>query len=274
MWVLFLLVACAAAVASAARLIHAAATASRVPGRAAGAVFGAADRDTELPGPAAVSVYEAAFLAGGPRRVADLTLLSLARQRRLLLAHTGWATVVDPDGGDDLERSVITAIGPDGQSRVSAVRTALVAAEAVRALADRLVAAGLAVPSTAVTNIATAVRQAQFAGLLVLVTGAVSVFMLPPDTGAAPVVAWFALPLVLVTGALAIAQLEMRTSSLWASPAGMRLLGRIAADSASRSGEGSGGLTAFAVRGPAALKDPELRAALQGGGDVRPRTER
>ncbi|MFG2193377.1 TIGR04222 domain-containing membrane protein [Streptomyces sp. NPDC048639] len=273
MWVLFLLVACAAAVASAVRLVGAAATASRRPGRAAGAVFTAADHDTELPTPAAVSVYEAAFLAGGPRRVADLTLLSLARQRRLLLAHTGWATVVDPDGGDELERSVITAIGPDGQSRVSAIRTAVGAAEAVRSLADRLVAAGLAVPSTAVTNIATAVRQGQFAALLVVLTGTVSLFMLPPEAGAAPVVAWFALPLALISGALAIAHLEMRTSSLWASPAGMRLLGRIAADSVGRSGDGASGLTAFAVRGPAALKDPELRAALQGGGDVRPRPE-
>ncbi|MGW2560672.1 FHA domain-containing protein, partial [Streptomyces sp. NPDC001514] len=33
---------------------------------------------------------------------------------RLLLAHTGWATVVDPEGVDDLERSVIRAIGPQG----------------------------------------------------------------------------------------------------------------------------------------------------------------
>ena len=47
----------------------------------------------------ALTLYEAAFLSGGPARVADLTLVAMARQRRLLLAHTGWATVVDPAGG-------------------------------------------------------------------------------------------------------------------------------------------------------------------------------
>lgn len=46
-----------------------------------------------------LTLYEAAFLSGGPARVADLTLVSMARQRRLLLAHTGWATVVDPAAG-------------------------------------------------------------------------------------------------------------------------------------------------------------------------------
>lgn len=46
-----------------------------------------------------LTLYEAAFLSGGPARVADVTLVSMARQRRLLLAHTGWATVVDPWGG-------------------------------------------------------------------------------------------------------------------------------------------------------------------------------
>ena len=54
-----------------------------------------------------LTLYEAAFLSGGPARVADLTLVSMARQRRLLLAHTGWATVVDPRGRDEMERSVI-----------------------------------------------------------------------------------------------------------------------------------------------------------------------
>ncbi|BFO16509.1 hypothetical protein SHKM778_28970 [Streptomyces sp. KM77-8] len=63
-----------------------------------------------------LTLYEAAFLSGGPARVADVTLVAMARQRRLLLAHTGWATVVDPHGRDEVERSVIGAIGPQGQS--------------------------------------------------------------------------------------------------------------------------------------------------------------
>ncbi|EYT83223.1 membrane protein, partial [Streptomyces sp. Tu 6176] len=66
-----------------------------------------------------LTLYEAAFLSGGPARVADVTLVAMARERRLLLAHTGWATVVDPCGRDEMERSVIGAIGPEGQSRIA-----------------------------------------------------------------------------------------------------------------------------------------------------------
>ncbi|NEC29648.1 TIGR04222 domain-containing membrane protein, partial [Streptomyces sp. SID8111] len=79
------------------------------------------------------------------------TTVAMARQRRLLLAHTGWATVVDPRGRDDMERSVIGAIGPEGQSPIAPVRDAAATAEPVRGIADRLVGAGLAVPDTAAT---------------------------------------------------------------------------------------------------------------------------
>ncbi|MEU5246692.1 TIGR04222 domain-containing membrane protein, partial [Streptomyces asoensis] len=77
-----------------------------------------------------LTLYEAAFLSGGPGRVADLTMVSMARQRRLLLARTGWATVVDPRGRDEMERSVIGAIGPAGQSRIGTARAAAAAAVA------------------------------------------------------------------------------------------------------------------------------------------------
>ncbi|EFL22598.1 putative integral membrane protein, partial [Streptomyces himastatinicus ATCC 53653] len=115
LWVLFLLVAWGSAVVSCTRLCLAAVAAAQPMEAAAG----------PRPEGRALSLYEAAFLAGGPRRVADLALVSMARERRLLLAHTGWVTVVDPDGRDDLERSVIAAIGPRGQSPVPPVRTAL-----------------------------------------------------------------------------------------------------------------------------------------------------
>lgn len=80
-----------------------------------------------------LTLYKAAFLSGGPRRVADLTLVSMAHAARLLLAHTGWATVVDPDGRDEMERAVIGAIGPEGQQRIAPVRAAAATAETVRA---------------------------------------------------------------------------------------------------------------------------------------------
>ncbi|MDX3231427.1 TIGR04222 domain-containing membrane protein [Streptomyces sp. ME19-01-6] len=259
LWLLFLLVACAAAVAAA-----------REP-EGAGA------------GRGALSLYEAAFLSGGPQRVGDLALVVMDRQRRLLLAHTGWVTVVDPDGRDELERSVISAIGPHGQSPVPAVRSALASAAPVRALADRLVTAGLAVPAAARTNVAAAVRHVRAAVGLVLLMGAAALLIVPPESGRGQAAAWFTLPLLLTLSCLAIARVEVHPYTRWASPAGQKLLGRIETPRprpgrpARRADERGGGvaggcgrdaadaeiLTALALHGASALPDPALRAAFK-----------
>ncbi|MFI1962748.1 TIGR04222 domain-containing membrane protein [Streptomyces pathocidini] len=265
MWVLLLLVGSTAVIAASARLCHAVVLACLAPERTPGAKNGTARR-----GHFSLSLYEAAFLAGGPRRVADLALVSMAGQRRLLLAHTGWATVVDPEGRDEVERSVIRAIGPDGQSRIPAVRATLTAADAVRSLADRLVAAGLAVPPPAVANLAAAIRQVQLAGVLALLCGFAALATLPAEGDAGPVAAWFALPLALVTGCLAITHAELHPTTRWASPAGQHLLGRLAATpprpcapgqrdtaAAARTNTPTAPADPAAATGPAAPIDPD-----------------
>lgn len=209
-----------------------------------------------------LTLYEAAFLSGGPARVADLTLVSMARQRRLLLAHTGWATVVDPRGRDEMERSVIGAIGPEGQNRIEPVRSAAADAEAVRSLADGLVRAGLAVPDGARTTVASGVRQVRAAALAVLALGATALLMpAQPELPRGLVALWFALPLTLALSCLAIARVEVHPYSRWASPAGQRLLGALP-----RRSDGTGDdrtyLTSVAVRGIRAVGEPELRAAF------------
>ncbi|MFI9545652.1 TIGR04222 domain-containing membrane protein [Streptomyces sp. NPDC052016] len=209
-----------------------------------------------------LTLYEAAFLSGGPRRVADLTLVSMARERRLLLAHTGWATVVDPRGRDEMERSVIGAIGPEGQSRIAPVRAAAAAADAVRGLADRLVGAGLAVPDGARTTVAAGVRQVRGAAVTVLALGTVALLMPASlDVPRTLVALWFALPLALTLSCLAIARIEVHPYSRWASPAGQRLVGALA-----RHADGAGDdrtyLTSVAVRGIRAVGEPDLRAAF------------
>ncbi|MFI1732833.1 TIGR04222 domain-containing membrane protein [Streptomyces acidicola] len=209
-----------------------------------------------------LTLYEAAFLSGGPARVAELTLVAMARQRRLLLAHTGWATVVDPDGRDDMERSVIGAIGPEGQSRIAPVRQSAAAAESVRQLADRLVAAGLAVPDGTRTTVAEAVRQVRGSALLVSALGTVALLMPAHDSAVDPVLValWFALPLILSLSCLAIARVEVHPYSRWASPAGQRLLAAL-----TRHTEGDDDrtyLTSVAVRGVRAAGEPEVRAAF------------
>ncbi|MFE4450308.1 TIGR04222 domain-containing membrane protein [Streptomyces sp. NPDC056796] len=252
LWVLLLLVAWGAAAVSCIRLCLVTA--------------GAVRRD---PGPARAPVtpeltlYETAFLAGGPQRVADLALVSMHLRHRLLLARTGWATVVDPEGRDEVERTVIRVIGPEGQSRIAPTRAAAAAAEAVRSLADRLVAAGLAVPQGTRTSLESAVRAVRGTAVLVVVLAAASALMPGQETGyAGPVAAWFGLPLVLTLGCLAIARVENHPSSPWASPSGQRWLDSLPAPV---HGADRDLLAAVAVRGVGALKDPDLRAAMLGG---------
>ncbi|MFJ4713989.1 TIGR04222 domain-containing membrane protein [Streptomyces sp. NPDC088785] len=250
-WVLFLLLACAAAVASCARLCLTAVRAAA--GERAGDPAGAGARvlpEREL------SLYETAFLAGGPGRVVDVTLVSMARARRLLLAHTGWVTVIDPVAGDAMERAVLGVIGPAGQTRTAPLRTATAAGDAVRALADGLVAAGLAVPDAVRVPFTGAVRQVRAAAVAVVVLGALATCT--PSGGAqpprTPVALWFALPLLLTLGCLVIARIEARAQLDRASPAGRRLLAARAA--------ACDGLFAVAVRGLRAVDDPGLRSAL------------
>ncbi|MFI9599466.1 TIGR04222 domain-containing membrane protein [Streptomyces sp. NPDC052043] len=247
-WVLLLLLAWAFAGTACTRLCLASVRAAAVDGDAG------QERDLTL--------YEAAFLSGGPARVADLTLVSMARQRRLLLAHTGWATVVDPRGRDEMERSVIGAIGPEGQSRIAPVRTAAATADAVRGLADRLVSAGLAVPDGDGSTIAAGVRRVRVATLAVLALGTTAL-LLPGPTGMPRelIALWFALPLTLTLSCLAIARFEVHPYSRWASPAGQRLLGAL-----TRRVNGTGDertyLASVAVRGIGAVGEPNLRAAF------------
>ncbi|MFB6805914.1 TIGR04222 domain-containing membrane protein [Streptomyces sp. NPDC056387] len=249
-WVLLLLTAWAGVLVSCTLLLRAAAMASvPAPGPDGGA--GAQPRPEEL------NPYETAYLAGGPRRVAELTLVSMQRQRRLLLAHTGWATVVDPVGRDPHERSVLGAFGPDGQSPVPVIRNAAAGDEAVRALAQRLGAAGLALPAAARGGVAGGVRAVRRAALLVAVTAAAALCVPADGTAATTILCWFALPLLLTLGCLAIARFETYPYSAWASPAGQRLL--VALDRERGDGDG---LTAVALRGVRVLGDPALRAAL------------
>ncbi|MEV8532092.1 TIGR04222 domain-containing membrane protein [Streptomyces sp. NPDC051211] len=246
-WVLFLLVAWAGVLISGTCLLRAATEAAEP---AAGPVT--VHHHDEL------NLYEAAYLAGGPRRVADLTLVSMERERRLLLAHTGWATVVDPVGRDPLERSVLGAIGPDGQSPVAAVRTAAAEDRAVRRLAEQLGEAGLAVPPGVRAGLGTGVRAVRGAALLVVAMTAAALSMPSASTDTALVLCWFGLPLLLALALLAMARFDMSTHSAWASPAGERLLTGL------RSAD-HGYLAAVAVRGVSAVTDPGLRAALSSG---------
>ncbi|WJY41286.1 TIGR04222 domain-containing membrane protein [Streptomyces sp. P9-2B-2] len=265
MWLLFFLVACSAAVLSCALLCRAAVAAARAtPGPAPRpAPETVPDAAAARRGPG-LTLYEMAYLSGGPHRLADVVLVLMAQQRRLLLADTGWATVVDPVGKDAVERAALTAIGPDGQRRIPAIRDALVGDDAVRQVADRLVTDGLAVPAAVRPGVGSAVRLVQGAALLVLLTAAASYWMAPAGTDAGLLLAWFSLPLILTLGTWAVARFELHPYSDWATTAGERQLPGVGHSPAAPATPAS--LVTLALRGPAALTDPALRAALHSSG--------
>ncbi|MFZ3473601.1 TIGR04222 domain-containing membrane protein [Streptomyces sp. 4.24] len=250
-WVLFLLLAWAGVLIACTRLLRAAGETAEP---ADGPPADGRPRHEEL------SLYEAAYLAGGPRRVAELTLLSMQRQRRLLLAHTGWATVLDPVGRDPHERSVLGAFGPDGQEPVVSVRAVAERDPAVRDLADRLGEAGLALRAGTRQDIVEGIRSVRRATGLVLAMTVAALCVPAPGTTTTIVLCWFSLPLILSLGCLAIARVEGHAHSSWASPAGRRLLVELEQE---RGGRGS--LAAVALRGPRAVDDPGVRAALAYG---------
>ncbi|CAM5550548.1 membrane protein [Streptomyces spiroverticillatus] len=252
-WLPLLALAWVAAVGSCARLV-----------RAATAVAAVDDHAPDVPPyDAELTLHEAAFLCGGPERVADLTLLTMHADRRLMLAHTGWTTVVTPHGHNGLERAAIAAAGPDGQSRTAVVRAGVAAAETVRALADRLIASGLAVPAHLQHAVRHGVRAVRNATALILALGAVVGFVLPQDPAeTTPAVLWFTLPLLLTLGCLAVARIEVHPYTQWASTAGRIRLRAMEADGPEDAHRAL--LTAVAVSGARAIPDPELRTALTG----------
>ncbi|MFE3883508.1 TIGR04222 domain-containing membrane protein [Streptomyces lydicus] len=257
MWLFFFLLASAVAALSCALLCRAAVAAARTtrpsPGTAP-APSTAGDR-------AGLTLYEVAYLSGGPHRLADLVLVLMAQQRRLLLTDTGWATVVDPVGKDAVERATLTAMGPEGQCRIPQIRDALAGDAAVREVADRLMTDGLALPAAVHPGVATAVRLVRVAALLVPLLAAAAAWMAPAGTDNGLLLGWFALPLILTLGTWAVARFELHPYSDWATEAGGRKLPRTSGSPAPLPP-----LTSFALRGPTALTDPTLRAALHSSG--------
>ncbi|MEU8995196.1 TIGR04222 domain-containing membrane protein [Streptomyces caniferus] len=257
MWLFFFLLAVAAAALSCALLCRAAVAAARTARPAPGAVPGpSAEADR-----AGLTLYEMAYLSGGPHRLADLVLVLMAQQRRLLLTDTGWATVVDPVGNDAVERATLTAIGPAGQCRIPQIRESLVGDVAVREVADRLVTDGLALPAAVRPGIATGVRLVKGAAVLVLLCAAAAAWMAPAEADQGLLLGWFALPLIVTLGSWAVARFELHPYSDWATDAGGQQLPRPSGSPAPLPS-----LTSFALCGPIALTDPTLRAALHSSG--------
>ncbi|WP_370112214.1 TIGR04222 domain-containing membrane protein [Streptacidiphilus sp. MAP12-33] len=207
---------------------------------------------------------EAAYLAGGPERVVDVTLVDMTGRGLLHIAHTGWTSVARPLPGTELESEVIAALGPDGQRRTDEVRREVAHGPSVGLLARSLAELGLAVTPgsrAAMAQAVTAVRVALLATVALGTTALGAVGARDLLTGAhdsllAPA-AWFVLPLILTAGTLLMARAEFHPVTPWAAPAGQQLLRALRPQRRTRDP-----LLTLVLRGPKALRDQRLRTAL------------
>ncbi|MFJ4438202.1 TIGR04222 domain-containing membrane protein [Streptomyces sp. NPDC088923] len=245
LWIPVLLLAAAASAVACARLFRAAVRAADPRFRL---TAGRGD-----PVARSLGLAETAFLVGGPARVAEVTLVAMARRGRLLLAHTGWATAVADRPADALEGAVLGALGPGLQLPVAELRTAVAASAEVRALGERLGAARLAVPAEIRSLVAGALRQLRRTVLAVFAAGLVALLFLPhAGHSTAEVAGWFGLPLLLGAGSLVIARIDLAPYGRWATPLGTEAV---------RGAAGHEAL-ALAVHGLRAVHEPQFRAAL------------
>ncbi|WP_424211258.1 TIGR04222 domain-containing membrane protein [Streptomyces sp. BI20] len=216
------------------------------------------------PSPLALGPHEVAALAGGPGRVADLTLFAMHAGGRVLLAPTGWVVRAVGDGRDGRERALLAAFGSAERLSLTRARAAIGGSDAVRELTAGLGAAGLLVPAGLADGMRAAVRALRVAGLFTVAMAVASLCVPDPTPGhTTTVLWWFALPLVLVGGALAIARFEAHPYSPWATHAGRRAL-RAAGREARVPGADP--LLRAALRGPERDPDPGVRALWRGAG--------
>ncbi|WP_243638972.1 TIGR04222 domain-containing membrane protein [Streptacidiphilus pinicola] len=217
--------------------------------------------DRPLPAPT-----EAAYLAGGPDRVVDVTLVDMTGRGLLHIAHTGWTSVARPQPDTELESEVFAALGPDGQRRTDEVRREVASGASVRALGLSLADLGLAVPPGGASALAEAVAAVRFAFLATLALGGTALavigvrdLLLGGHDGVLVPTAWFVLPLILTAGTLLMARAEFHPITPWAAPAGQDLLRVLRPRGLRRVADP---LLALILRGPSALRDPRLRTAL------------
>ncbi|MCI3933674.1 TIGR04222 domain-containing membrane protein [Streptomyces sp. AN091965] len=91
--------------------------------------------------------YEAAFLAGGPGRVADAALAALHEDGRLLVTHPGLAGVAPGAAArHPVEAAVLATYATAPSGALHWLRAAVMRAPAVQGLGDGLAARGLMVP--------------------------------------------------------------------------------------------------------------------------------
>lgn len=106
-------------------------------------------RPSAGPSPAVHDLYEAAFLNGGPARVADTALTALYADGRVLIGGPGIISVRHAHANDPVERAVFQELSTAPSGALHVVREAVMRHPAVQEIGDGLAQRGLLVPPAA-----------------------------------------------------------------------------------------------------------------------------
>ncbi|WP_030758590.1 TIGR04222 domain-containing membrane protein [Streptomyces griseus] len=227
------------------------------------------------PGGPLQDVYEAAFLAGGPGRVADTAFAAMHLDGRLVIGGPGVVAVVHRTAHDPVERAVLDVHAAAPSGALHQLRLGVMTHPAVQEIGDGLAARGLLTapgPRRALRRWCVGVAVAAF---LVLPTASVVITIVqfgePGGLGVPFVVK--VLPLFFVCFATAL--VYGAASGRRVSPSGVAALAAYRREHA--YGTGGDVRTAVAVTGIRALPDRELwerlrnAARLQGQSPAGPR---
>ncbi|MEV4333015.1 TIGR04222 domain-containing membrane protein [Streptomyces sp. NPDC049597] len=206
--------------------------------------------------------YEAAFLAGGPARVADAALAALHTDGRVVVGGPGVVTAVRPVAHDPVEREVFRALATAPSGALPLVRQDVMRSPAVQEIGHALAARGLMTPPRQHSGLS---AWGQIQGIVCLIGLPLSLFATIAQfmgSGHKPVGLPFVLTALpaLLPGML-IGFNQAGRAGRRVAPAGRRALRSYSAAHA----HAAPGVVAFiALRGVRALPDPHLRAQLTG----------
>ncbi|WP_033212615.1 TIGR04222 domain-containing membrane protein [Kitasatospora phosalacinea] len=120
------------------------------------------------------SLFEVAFLSGGPARVADTALVRMEREGRVVVSRARRVTVTADRTSDPVERVLVTAVGGRAGRDLSVLRACVMGSPEVQKIGDGLAARGLLRDPAALRAAWRARRLLVLALLTTLVLGAVS----------------------------------------------------------------------------------------------------
>ncbi|MFL6074208.1 MAG: TIGR04222 domain-containing membrane protein [Mycobacteriales bacterium] len=193
-------------------------------------------------------VYELAYLAGGPVRVVDTAVVTLAARGIVTVSADHLVRLEFDLTEHPVEEAIATTLRRTGPIGLSALRSRLIARSPVTGIGDRLSADGLLVEPVAAQRLA----DTGWTALVLAGAGVFAGMIAPATTGL------LALDLTALLAAAAVGLWPRRTTE-----AGRRRLTALRAAPDTLAVQ-------VAVRGLAAVTDPLLRRALRDADDAWP----